>query len=122
MTLPVIRISSIKADADIANNRVNIRNIRIFGKDLNGTITGAINLSKNFMTSGLDLKVMMNANSPVLESYRDFLTKFINDSNQVVFQLRGSVMMPRIEMPQAESGAGIMPRSEHPMDKIIPVQ
>ncbi len=120
LTLPLIKISSIKIDADIANKRINVKNIRIFGKDLNGTITGSINLSKNFMTSGLDLRIMMNANSPVLEGYKDFLAKFINDSNQVVLQLKGSLMMPRIEMPRGEIDQPL--KANHPMDKIIPVQ
>lgn len=120
LSLPPIRINSVKIDADIGNNRINVKNIRIFGKDLNGTITGSINLSKNFMTSGLDLRILMNANSPVLEGYRDFLTKFINDSNQVGFQLRGSLMMPRIEMSRGDS---VSPdRTEHPIDRIIPVR
>ncbi|HOT43765.1 MAG TPA: hypothetical protein PLM53_04865 [Spirochaetota bacterium] len=120
LSLPPVRISSIKIEADIAKNRVNVKNIRIFGKDLNGTITGSINLSKNFMTSGLDLRIKINANSPALENYKDFLTKFINDSNQVVFQVRGSLMMPRIEIPRGDTEES--PKSEHPMDKIIPVQ
>jgi hypothetical protein len=120
LTLPLIKISSIKIDADISNNRINVKNIRIFGKDLNGTITGSINLSKNLMTSGLDLKIMMNANSPVLEGYRDFLSRFINDRNQVVLQLRGSIMMPRVEMPRGDTDQS--PRPDHPMDKILPVQ
>ncbi len=120
LSLPPIRINSIKIDADIGNNRLNVKNIRIFGKDLNGTITGSVNLSKNFMTSGLDLRILMNANSPVLEEYRDFLTKFINDSNQVVFQLRGSLMMPRIEMSRGDSSTP--DRTEHPIDRIIPVR
>ncbi len=120
LSLPLVKISSIKIEADIAKNRVNVKNIRIFGKDLNGTITGAVNLSKNFMTSGLDLKIKINANSPALEDYREFLTKFINDSNQAVFQVRGSLMMPRIEIPRGE--AEEKPQSEHPMDKILPVQ
>jgi hypothetical protein len=122
LSLPMVRISSIKVEADIARNRVNIKNIRIFGKDLNGTITGAINLSKNFMTSGLDLRIRINANSPALENYKDFLTKFINDSNQVVFQVRGSLMMPRIEIPRGDAEDKETPKSEHPMDRILPVQ
>jgi hypothetical protein len=120
LSLPLLKINSVKIDADISNNRINVKNIRIFGKDVNGTITGSINLSKNFITSGLDLKIMMNANSPVFEGYRDFLGKFINDRNQLVLQLRGSFMLPRIEMPRGETEPP--PRPDNPMDKIIPVQ
>jgi len=120
LSFPLIKISSIKIDADIANGKVNIKNFRIFGKDLNGTITGTITLQKNLIGSPLDLKLVVNADSPVLEGYRDFLSKFTNDRNQVAVQIRGSLMMPRFETSQAESGAPT--RSEHPIDKIIPVQ
>jgi len=120
LTLPLIKISSIKIDADIANGKINIKNFRIFGKDLNGTITGFIALQKNVISSAVDLKLVVNADSPVFEGYRDFLSKFINDRNQVVVQIRGSLMMPRFETSQSEPGAPA--RSEHPIDKIIPVR
>lgn len=121
LTLPPIRISSIKIDADITAGKIMIRNFRIFGKDLNGSITGSISLQKNMMNSGLDLRLLVNADSPVLENYRNFLEKSINDRNQVAFQIRGSLMMPRFEMSQ---GGGDKPSggSEHPIDKILPVQ
>jgi hypothetical protein len=121
LTLPLIRISSITIEADISSNRVTIRNIRIFGKDLNGSITGFITLQKNWLNTGLDLKMVLNANTPVLDSYRDFISKYINDRNQLVLSLRGSVMIPRFEFSQGDSGAPVKPE-EHPMDKIIPVQ
>jgi hypothetical protein len=120
LTLPLIKISSIKIDADIANGKINIKNFRIFGKDLSGTITGFIALQKNVISSAVDLKLVVNADSPVFEGYRDFLSKFINDRNQVVVQIRGSLMMPRFETSQSEPGAPA--RSEHPIDKIIPVR
>jgi hypothetical protein len=124
LSLPLIRISSIKIDVEINNGKLDIKNFRIFGKDLNGSITGTIALQKNILNSGLDLRLLLNADSPVFENYRDFLGKFINDRNQLAVQLRGSLMMPRIEMPQGgdrggpPSGGG----SDHPIDKILPVQ
>jgi hypothetical protein len=120
LALPLVKISSIKIDADITNGKVNIKNFRIFGKDLNGTITGFITLQKNVINSPIDLKLVVNADSPVLEGYRDFLSKFTNSQNQVVVQLRGSLMMPRFEASQGETSAP--DRSEHPIDKIIPVR
>ena len=120
LTLPLVKISSIKIDADITSGKVNIKNFRIFGKDLNGTITGFITLQKNVINSPIDLKLVVNADSPVFEGYRDFLSKFTNSQNQVVVQLRGSLMMPRFEASQTESGSP--DRSEHPIDKIIPVR
>ena len=120
LTLPLVKISSIKMDADISKGKINIKNFRIFGKDLNGTITGFITLQKNLINSPVDLKIIVNADSPVLEGYKDFLSKLTNNQNQVVVQLRGSLMMPRFETSQTETGAP--DRSEHPIDKIIPVR
>jgi hypothetical protein len=121
ITLPLIRINSITMEADISGNRVTVRNIRIFGKDLSGSITGSLTLQKNWLNTGLDLKMVLNANTPVLDSYRDFLSKYINDRNQLVLALRGSVMIPRFEFSQGDSGGPVKPE-EHPIDKIIPVQ
>ncbi len=120
LSIPPTRISSIKIEADITGGKIMIRNCRIFGKDLNGSVTGSVSLQKNMMNSGLDLSLLLNADSPLLENYRNFLEKSINDRNQVAFQLRGSLMMPRFEMSQ---GGGQQPgATEHPIDKIIPVQ
>ncbi|OHD64120.1 MAG: hypothetical protein A2176_00560 [Spirochaetes bacterium RBG_13_51_14] len=122
LTLPLIKISSIKIDADISGQKINIKNIRIFGKDLNGTITGSVTMSKSIINSRLDLKLTIDPNSSALENYRDLLSRFMNDSNQLVIPVRGSLMMPRVEFPQTESAAPPLPAgSEHPMDKILPV-
>jgi hypothetical protein len=121
-SLPLIKINSIKIEADITNNKLNIKNLRIFGKDLNGSMTGSIALQKNFMASGLDLKLIINADTPVLDGYRDFLSKYINDRNQLVLGIKGSLLMPRFEPGQAEAGGGgPAPKYEHPMDKLVPV-
>ncbi|MBN2160063.1 MAG: hypothetical protein JW807_11760 [Spirochaetes bacterium] len=124
--LPFIKISSIKMEADITNQKLNIKNIRIFGKDLNGEITGTIGLTKSFINSTLDLKLTMNADSPVFESYRDFLLRFINNRNQLVLPIRGTLLMPQIDFSQSETAPAPAPEAEtetdHPMDKILPVQ
>lgn len=120
MKLPFIKISSIKIEAAISGQKVNIKNIRIFGKDLNGEITGTIGMAKSFLMSSLDLKLTMNADSPVFENYKDFLSRFMNDRNQLVFPVRGSVLAPRVEFGQPE--AETEPKTDHPMDRILPVQ
>ncbi|MBN1496774.1 MAG: type II secretion system protein GspN [Spirochaetes bacterium] len=120
LSLPPIRISSIKIDADITGGKLMIKNFRIFGADLNGSITGSISLQKNMMNSAFDLRLLLNADSPVLENYRNFFERYINDRNQLAIQLRGTPMMPRFEMPQGsdtEPGGG-----DHPIDNILPVQ
>ena len=122
LTLPPIKINSIKAEAEIAGKKIKLKNIRIFGKDLNGSITGSIDMSTIFWSSRLDLKLTMNADTPLLENYRDFVSKYINDRNQIVIPIKGSLVAPRIEFSAAGSPAPPPPGPEHPMDKILPVQ
>jgi hypothetical protein len=120
LNLPPIKISSIKAEAEISNKKILIKNIRIFGKDLNGTITGSIDMAKIFWSSRLDLKLTMDANTPILDGYRDFISKYVNDSNQLVIPLKGSLVAPRIDFMHTDTSSP-QPGPEHPMDKILPV-
>lgn len=121
LNLPPIKISSIKAEAEISGNKLLLKNIRVFGKDLNGTITGGIDMAKIFWSSRLDLKLTMNADTPLLENYRDFVSKYINDKNQLVIPIKGSLVAPRIDLSGADTSAAPA-ASDHPMDKILPVQ
>lgn len=121
LTLPPIKINSVKAEAEISGRKILLKNIRIFGKDLNGTITGSIEMSKIFWSSRLDIKLTMNADTALLDNYRDFASKYINDRNQLVIPIKGSLVAPRLEFSPADVSAP-SPASEHPMDKILPVQ
>jgi hypothetical protein len=121
LSLPPVKISSIKAEAEISGKKIMLKNIRIFGKELNGSITGTIDMAPIFWSSRLDLKLTVNADTPLLENYHDFISKYINDRNQLVIPIKGSLVAPRIEFSPAESAAPPT-ESEHPMDKILPVQ
>ncbi len=121
LILPPIKITSVKAEAEISGRKVILKNIRIFGKDLNGTITGSIEMSKIFWSSRIDIKVTMNADTPLFDNYRDFISKYINDRNQLVIPVKGSLVAPRIDISPGNSSAPA-PDSDHPMDKILPVQ
>ena len=122
LNLPPIKVSSVKAEVDISGNKINLTNIRIFGKDLNGSITGSIDMASIFWGSRLDLKLTLNADTPLLENYRDFLSRFVNDRNQLVIPVKGSLIAPRIDISGGGGTAPSAPESEHPMDKILPVQ
>jgi len=121
LTLPPIKINSVKAEAEISGRKILLKNIRIFGKDLNGTITGSIEMSKIFWSSRLDIKLTMNADTALLDNYRDFASKYINDRNQLVIPIKGTLVAPRLEFSPADASAP-SPASDHPMDKILPVQ
>jgi hypothetical protein len=121
LNLPPIKVSSVKAEVDITGNKINLTSIRIFGKDLNGSITGSIDMASIFWGSRLDLKLTLNADTPLLQNYRDFISKYINDRNQLVIPVKGSLLAPRIDF--SGGGSSTAPsESEHPMDKILPVQ
>ena len=120
LNLPLIKISSIKLEGNIEQQKMNITSMRIFGKDLKGSITGSIALAQSLANSRLDLRVLMDANSELLTNYKDLLGKFINDRNQLAFNLKGALARPSIDLNQ--SGPGSPPaRTEHPMDKVIPM-
>lgn len=124
LELPVIKISSIKAESNIENQKINIKNIRIFGKDLNGSISGSIAISKQFMNSSLNLKLIIDGKSEALKNYQDFLASSFNDRNQLVLSLKGSLFRPRIDLGSKFTGEakdGTRRPREHPMDKVIPV-
>jgi len=121
LTLPPIKINSVKAEAEISGRKILLKNIRIFGKDLNGTITGSIEMSKIFWSSRLYIKLTMNADTALLDNYRDFASKYINDRNQLVIPIKGTLVAPRLEFSPADASAP-SPASDHPMDKILPVQ
>lgn len=123
LNLPPISINSVKAETEISGKKVLLKNIRLFGKDLNGTITGSVDMSKIFWSSRLDIKLTMNADTPILDNYREFISKSINDRNQLVIPIKGSLVAPRIDFSQAASATPPPPPdSEHPMDRILPVQ
>ncbi len=121
LNLPLVKISSIKLEGSVSSQKMNITSMRIFGKDLSGSITGSIALSRALSNSRLDLRVLIDANSELLTSYKDFLGKFINERNQMAFNLRGALSHPGIDLSQSGSGAPPV-KSDHPIDKIIPVR
>lgn len=121
INLPIVKISSLKIEGNVAQQKMNITSMRIFGKDLKGSITGSIALSRSIATSRLDLRVLVDANSELLANYKDLLGKYINDRNQLTLNLRGALMRPAIELGQ--TGSNPQPaKTEHPMDKVIPMQ
>ncbi len=120
LSLPRMNINSMKLEAEISDKKIMIRNLRLFGKDLNGTVTGSISLGKNFLNSRMDIKIMLNPDSEALADYREFLSQFINDRNQIVIPLKGPLLNPRLETGQPPD-SGSPPGSDHPMDQIVPV-
>ncbi|HQL84023.1 MAG TPA: hypothetical protein PK307_17630, partial [Spirochaetota bacterium] len=68
-----------------------------------------------------DIKLTMNADTALLDNYRDFASKYINDRNQLVIPIKGTLVAPRLEFSPADASAP-SPASDHPMDKILPVQ
>lgn len=119
LTLPPMTIQSMKIEADISDRTIRLKSMRLFGKDLNGSVTGSITLAKHFLNSRVDIVITLNPESEALADYRDFLSQFINSSNQIILPLKGPLVNPRLDMSRVETGA---PKSDdHPIDQILPV-
>ena len=119
LTLPPMRIQSMKIEAELSERDIRIKSMRLFGNDLNGNVTGSLTLAKNILNSRMDIVITLNPESTALADYRDFLSQFANSSNQIVLPLKGPLMNPRLDMGRVDSQ---IPRaSEHPIDQILPV-
>jgi hypothetical protein len=120
LSLPAIKIKSGYCDGDLANQKISINNMKIFG-DINCAISGSIAMARSFMSSRLDLKLTADADSVVLKDYRDFLGKFVNDRNQIVLAIRGSISRPYIDFGRSGPGAAGI-KAEHPAEKPFPMR
>jgi hypothetical protein len=112
-------IKSMKIESELSGRTIRLKSVRLFGNDLNGSITGSITLAKNFLNSRLDVVITLNPESAALADYRDFLAQFINSSNQIVLPLKGPLLNPRLDMSRVE--AADPDSGDHPIDQILPV-
>jgi len=120
LSLPLVKIKSGNCEGEISTQKINITNMKIFG-DISCTINGSIAMAKTFLSSRLDLKITADADSAILKDYRDFLGRFVNDRNQIVLAIRGSISRPYIDLSQSGSEAP-RPRTNQPPDNLPPVR
>jgi hypothetical protein len=118
MVFPLIKIKSGNLEGNISDQKITITSMKIFG-DITCSMNGTIAMAKTFLNSRLDLKVLADANSDALKNYREFLGKYINDRNQVVLSIRGSLSNPYIDFSQSGSQSGLQTAPDDPLLKKI---
>ncbi len=109
LAFPVIKIKSGSLEGSISGQRIATVTLKIFG-DLNCSVAGTVALSKAFLTSRIDLKIMADANSEALKDYRDFLSKYKNERDQIVLAVSGSLANPSINFGQSAGSPAGMPQ------------
>jgi hypothetical protein len=119
LAFPVIKIKSGSLEGSISSQIITISTMKIFG-DLNCAVTGTIATSKAFLNSRIELKIAADVNSDALKDYRDFLSKYKNDRNQIVLAISGSLANPSINFIQADSSTGMPQGNGNPPIKKSP--
>ncbi len=95
LTLPPMKFSSVIMNFVIQNDTVSIQQMKVSGPDLQGSITGTINLSKIFTNSKINVAISIDSDSAVLENYRDMLGSYTNADGDIVLNLEGTLSRPR---------------------------
>lgn len=114
---PVIKISSIQIDTEIANNKMIIKQFLISGTDIRGTISGNIIMAPIFANSKLDLSISLDPESTVFAEFKPLLSSFIDNKGKITIPLKGTFSRPRASM----KGEPADMRGESPMDKRDPL-
>ncbi len=97
LDLPRITFTSINLNAVVTGRKCTLRNTLFSGPDLRGNITGNIALDRNIQNSRLNLEIAVNADSSLLNSYRELLTKFISPDNMIRIPLKGTLSRPNLD-------------------------
>jgi type II secretion system protein N len=74
--LPPLTFKSIKSSINIKNGILVLNNFELNGTDLNGKITGKINLANRLLNSSLDLKVTLKISQSLEEKFGLILSQF----------------------------------------------
>ncbi|MBN2038539.1 MAG: type II secretion system protein GspN [Spirochaetes bacterium] len=99
--IPPVRFSSINADLNINKNKVQIDDIIFTGPDLKGRISGSIELAKFFKQSRLNLNIIIDSSSAILENYKILLQSWIDDSKKIQLNINGTVSNPKVNTNKA---------------------
>ncbi|HPJ36817.1 MAG TPA: type II secretion system protein GspN [Spirochaetota bacterium] len=99
-SIPPVRFTSIQSKAKFINGNLSLESLKFNGSDLNGSMNGTIELNKFIKTSRMNLTIIINAESRILEDYKLLLSGFVDEgSKQIKIILTGRISRPRIQMP-----------------------
>lgn len=100
--IPPVSFSSVKIDAKITGKRIGIQDVSFSGKDLNGNLKGFITPARRFQNSKIDLKIMIDPASPLLDNYKVLLGNIMNSGDNIRITLRGTITNPRVDFPKKD--------------------
>ncbi len=95
--IPPVRFTSIAADLNILKKKLTINECKISGPDIKGNITGFLVLAKFFQQSQVNLDIVIDSASSFLTNYKIFLGKWMDETDNLRLQIRGSISSPNID-------------------------
>jgi len=95
--IPPVRFSSIRAELNLLNNKLNLNDIVFTGPDLKGNISGSIVLAKFLQQSQLNINITVDSSSALLDNYKILLESMIDESNKIQLNIKGTLSNPKIE-------------------------
>ncbi|MDY6934356.1 MAG: type II secretion system protein GspN [Spirochaetota bacterium] len=98
--IPPVKFTSVIAEMNIMNKRINIKDLVFSGQDLRGNIKGAITFSKFIKYSKIDLDIQIDSNSTLLDNYKILLGEMLNSENKLIISIKGTISNPKINFPE----------------------
>lgn len=96
--IPILKFTSVNLDSKVSGEKIIIKNIKVSGPDIRGTIKGSI-VTANFIRNWrLNLNITIDSESKALEEYKDFLTQYIDKNGKITFPLSGTISHPRTKL------------------------
>ncbi len=100
--LPPIFIKSMLIEGEMNGRKLTLKNMRITGKDLRGSVTGTIDIERFVGNSRLNLRLSIDPNSSLISDFKGLLGRFMDSSNMITIPLRGTFSNPRFEFEGRE--------------------
>lgn len=106
-SIPPVRLTSIQGKAKVIDGNLSIESVKFLGSDLNGSMNGTVELKKFLNSSRMNLTIIINAESRILEDYKLLLSSFMDEnSKQIKIIITGRINRPRIQMPSLSAAQG----------------
>jgi len=101
LNIELITIPNGVFSMDIINSTARIKDFKLTGPELNCTITGSIAMVSPIERSNLNLTLIIDPESSILENYRD-LVKMMTKNNPLTLTLTGTIDRPKLQLAGVE--------------------
>ncbi len=96
-----IIIQSGNIDSKITNGTISLNVFKLSGNDLSCDISGSIELSNITNNSKLDITIILDSESSIIDQYRDLLGAYIKD-NTLTLKIKGTLGRPELVLNRAD--------------------